>query len=119
MKSPVERLRGRTVLYELTVRLNAEGKKVFMFKGKEYTTLNAEKLAESDEVLVLRRSNFSADVQQDKGGEFDKCRSCGAEIVWDKHPKTGKPHPFNPDGTSHFATCPDAKRWRGKKRGSD
>lgn len=118
MRNPVERLRGRTILYDLTVRLNAEKKKVFVFKGKEYTTLNAEKLAESDEILVLRRTNFSAEVQEGSG-EGDKCRSCGADIFWDKHPKTGRPHPYNADGTSHFATCPDAQRWRGKKRGSE
>lgn len=115
MKNPVERLKGKSVLYELTVRLNAEGKKVFMFNGKEYSTLHAEKLAESDEVLVLRRSNFSAEVNEGSGSG-DNCRSCGAVIFWDKHPKTGRPHPFNADGTSHFATCPNAKEWRGKKR---
>jgi hypothetical protein len=39
------------------------------------------------------------------------CRSCGAPILWcvtvyDKRA------PINQDGTSHFATCPDADSWR-------
>lgn len=42
------------------------------------------------------------------------CRSCGARITWGE--LNGKPHPFDDDGTSHFATCPDADTWR-KQRG--
>lgn len=38
------------------------------------------------------------------------CRSCGAPVRWGET-KAGKRNPFNPDGTSHFGTCPDAKRW--------
>jgi hypothetical protein len=26
--------------------------------------------------------------------------------------KTGRRAPINPDGESHFSTCPDADRWR-------
>lgn len=40
--------------------------------------------------------------------------NCGAPIYWDKHPNTGRPHPFNLDGSSHLATCPDPK-WSTKK----
>jgi len=40
------------------------------------------------------------------------CRSCHAAIVWVKNQKTGKWSPMNRDGTSHFATCPQAKDWR-------
>ena len=40
------------------------------------------------------------------------CRSCGADIVWAVNDKSGRRSLFNPDGTSHFATCPDAKAWR-------
>jgi hypothetical protein len=39
------------------------------------------------------------------------CRSCGAEILWCITP-AGKKAPINRDGTSHFANCPDADRWR-------
>jgi len=59
------------------------------------------------------------------------CKSCGAEIVWVKT-NAGKNHPVNAepekriillDGgaqvmdayTSHFATCPDADKFRKKK----
>ena len=59
---------------------------------------------------------------------MSKCKSCGAEIVWlktssDKNipvdcdtveeDTLGMPEVFDPDTmTSHFATCPDAKKWR-------
>jgi hypothetical protein len=117
MKNPVERLKGKRILYDLVVRVNGEGKKVFVFKGKEYETLKAEKLAESDEVLVLRRHAFDPGVSEEGLGNPDNCRSCQALIYWREHPSTGKPHPFNPDGTSHFGSCPDRHKWRGQKRG--
>ena len=50
------------------------------------------------------------------GHEFDnlgKCRSCGADIAW-CFTRAGKRAPVNPDGTSHFATCPQAETWRKK-----
>jgi len=40
-----------------------------------------------------------------------KCRSCGAEIMWCITPGE-KRAPLNRDGTSHFATCPQAADWR-------
>lgn len=71
------------------------------------------------------------------------CRSCEALIIWATSPTTGKSIPLDaeptPNGnlvlvggearvyteedarlardrhTSHFATCPDAGSWRGKK----
>lgn len=39
------------------------------------------------------------------------CRSCGAAIMW-VETKRGKRAPINPDGTSHFASCPQADSWR-------
>lgn len=44
-----------------------------------------------------------------------QCKGCGAELWWVKSPKTGTPHPWNPDGTSHFSTCPEAPRFRKAK----
>lgn len=57
-----------------------------------------------------------------------KCRSCKAQIRWVKVEKSGKKMPVNaapdPNGlilaggdhyTSHYATCPDAKKWRTQK----
>ena len=40
------------------------------------------------------------------------CRSCGEEIAWYETPM-GKLMPLN-EGTlePHFATCPDANKWR-------
>lgn len=118
MKDPVERLKGKRILYDLVVRENAEGKKVFKFKGKEYEKINADKLSESDEVLVLRRHGFSPEVSEEGDGDRAECRSCGAVIYWREHPTTHKNHPYNADGTSHFGTCPDADKWRGKGKRS-
>jgi hypothetical protein len=42
-----------------------------------------------------------------------ECRGCKALIYWIK-PKE-KAMPVNPDGTSHFATCPKAAEFRRKK----
>jgi hypothetical protein len=42
------------------------------------------------------------------------CRdvACQAPICWREHPETGRPHPVDPEGGSHFATCPSAARFR-------
>lgn len=40
-----------------------------------------------------------------------ECRSCGAPVLWVETAK-GKHAPLNPDGTSHFSTCPQAVAWR-------
>lgn len=39
------------------------------------------------------------------------CRSCGAPIAW-VVTNAGKRAPIDPDGTNHFATCPQAESWR-------
>ena len=39
------------------------------------------------------------------------CRSCGAAVLWCVTP-AGKKAPIDRDGKSHFATCPDADKWR-------
>ena len=46
-----------------------------------------------------------------EGGRPTHCRSCGAPMLFVRSEKTGKPIPLNPDGTSHFRTCPQAKSW--------
>lgn len=43
----------------------------------------------------------------------DKCRSCDAPVQWVKT-ATGKWTPANPDGSPHWATCPQAKEWKKK-----
>ena len=42
------------------------------------------------------------------------CRSCAAPIHWIVTPH-GKRMPANPDGTSHFSTCPNAAEHRRPK----
>lgn len=42
------------------------------------------------------------------------CRSCDATIHWIVTP-AGRRMPVNPDGTSHFATCPNAEQHRKPK----
>jgi hypothetical protein len=44
------------------------------------------------------------------------CRSCGADIWWIVT-AAGKKMPVDADGTSHFATCPNAAQHR-KARGA-
>jgi hypothetical protein len=39
------------------------------------------------------------------------CRSCASIVLFVKT-RTGAHMPIDPDGTSHFATCPQAARWR-------
>ena len=46
-----------------------------------------------------------------KGTSLGKCRGCGAGVYWIKT-KAGKAMPVDPDGTSHFATCPKAANFR-------
>lgn len=45
-----------------------------------------------------------------------QCKSCSAVIYWvkpDGYRTTA--HPVNPDGYSHFSTCPNADEWRKQK----
>jgi len=47
-------------------------------------------------------------------GDPGKCKSCQADVFWIRH-RTGKLGIYNADGISHFATCPFAEKYRGKK----
>jgi len=40
-----------------------------------------------------------------------RCRSCEALIVWVVTPR-GKRAPMDPDGHSHFVSCPQRDQWR-------
>jgi hypothetical protein len=46
-----------------------------------------------------------------EGTQPSKCRGCGAEVYW-IITAAGKRMPADPDGQSHFATCPEASRFR-------
>jgi len=59
------------------------------------------------DVVVPEGYTFSA---------MGSCRSCGARIAWTTSP-AGRPAPLDPDGVSHFATCPQASDWRGRPAG--
>ena len=50
-------------------------------------------------------------------GTPGKCSGphCGAPILWVRY-ANGTPAPFNHNGESHFATCPDADRFKRAKR---
>jgi hypothetical protein len=43
-----------------------------------------------------------------------RCRGCGVVVMWTITPRDRR-MPIDRDGTSHFATCPEASRFR--KRG--
>lgn len=46
-----------------------------------------------------------------EGDRLTSCRSCGARMLFVIREATGKRVPLNPDGTSHFTTCPQAASW--------
>ena len=46
---------------------------------------------------------------------MSKCKGCGAEIVW-VTTDAGKLTPQNPDGTTHWATCPKFQQFKAKKQ---
>lgn len=48
------------------------------------------------------------------GAPEKPCRSCGAPMIWITTP-AGRKMPVNPDGTSHFGTCPNANDHRKPK----
>lgn len=49
------------------------------------------------------------------GTQEKKCKGCGAVIYWILT-KNKKRMPVDPDGTSHFATCPAAGKFRKDKK---
>ena len=50
------------------------------------------------------------------GNRPTSCRSCGATVLFLRATRSGKSSPIDPDGKSHFATCPDAPHWRARHR---
>lgn len=46
--------------------------------------------------------------------DYANCKACKKPIYWGE--KFGKSHPFNPNGTSHFDTCPAADSFRSRGR---
>lgn len=49
-------------------------------------------------------------------GDRAYCKSCGAEIFWVTHLKTGRKAPYDTtEGLNHFATCPNAEDFRSKR----
>jgi hypothetical protein len=45
------------------------------------------------------------------------CKGCGARIYYVRT-ASGKMHPENADGTTHFSTCSEADRFRKSRQGS-
>jgi hypothetical protein len=43
-----------------------------------------------------------------------RCRGCHQLIAWARTP-SGRSAPLDRDGVSHFATCPDAARFRRRR----
>lgn len=44
-------------------------------------------------------------------GRPAKCERCDAAIFWVRT-KNNKPHPIDPTGVTHFATCPNPANYR-------
>lgn len=62
-------------------------------------------------------SQISHDAQL-AASQASACRSCGAPIYW-RVTEAGKPTPVNLDGTTHWATCPQAGTWHRRSTTSD
>jgi hypothetical protein len=80
--------------------------------GKEAETVEVKArelsaLCDSHEELEHRATWLVTHV-----GNPGKCSGCGASIYWMKHAQTGKAAPYDPEGSSHFATCPQAARFK-------
>jgi hypothetical protein len=75
----------------------------------------------SAEQISLFDTPGPGEIAVPEGAQVGTCRSCGAAIVWSVTSR-GNPIPINAVntrmvggqryGVSHFATCPDAKKWR-------
>jgi len=52
-----------------------------------------------------------------RDADKSSCRGCGATIYW-IITESGKRMPVDPDGHSHFASCPEASRFRQDARES-
>lgn len=91
-------------------------------------------MAVEEVVLSLVDQNFKAlrqdiddilnqlEVQRDRMrrllhnvGEEGICKGCPARVIWVIH-RNGKRTPYDPDGTNHFITCPEAERFRPPKK---
>lgn len=72
-------------------------------------TITAGRLADA---IENRADAIRAFALQQPEAVLGQCQSdrCRAPIWWGV--LTGRPHPFDLDGVSHFATCPDADAWR-------
>jgi hypothetical protein len=45
---------------------------------------------------------------------LSRCRGCGVQIAWART-FAGRSAPLNRDGLNHFATCPEADRFRARR----
>ena len=68
------------------------------------------------DAIENRAGKIRAFAFQQPEAVLGQCRSdrCRAPIWWGQI--AGAPHPFDLDGVSHFATCPDAEAWRARAR---
>ena len=76
-------------------------------------TITAYQLADA---LENKAGKIRAFAFQQPEAMLGQCQSekCRAPIWWGQ--LAGRPHPFDLDGVSHFATCPDAERFRQRAR---
>ena len=51
-----------------------------------------------------------------EGTPASTCKGCGATFYW-VQTRSGRAMPVDPDGLSHFATCPAAAKFRKPKKG--
>jgi hypothetical protein len=64
----------------------------------------------------LESAHAAAEALLKNIGMAGRCKGCNARIYWVRHSSTtGRTAPYNPDGTPHFGTCPDADKFRRPK----
>lgn len=64
-----------------------------------------------ERIRAIEAGAVESDAPGPVAGDVKPCRSCHKPITWALTAK-GKPAPYDADGRSHFATCPQANAWR-------
>lgn len=125
---PIDEARAKKLMDETTRLGNGtvEAECYDLFQTKDLNQLTKEN---ADKLLAKLADSYKQPTEEKSGGisglpkynenneeiKWVKCSgdTCTADIYWGKNAQDN-PHPYNADGSSHFSTCPDAAKFRGK-----
>ncbi len=125
---PIDDARAKKLMDETTRLGNGtvESECYDLFQHKDLNHLSKE---DADKLLAKLADSYKPPPEENKAGisglpkynesneeiKWVKCSgdTCTADIYWGKNAQDN-PHPYNADGSSHFSTCPDAAKFRGK-----